>query len=115
MLCSFRQAMRKRARVHYQVEEWRPYQCQCLSGHNSHRGDFAAVLVTSCAKMAGRRKENRSEKRNDFLDKDAKPDERKYLAGQNRSSFRRQPEICGRLRAALSHARARMSFTSLLC
>lgn len=60
------------------------------------------VSLTSCGKKGPEDEKKTAQKsEDDFLDKDAKPDERKYLPrGKAVLHCHRQPEICGRLYAA---------------
>ena len=70
------------------------------------------VLLTSCGKKGPEGEKNTAQKsEDDFLDKDAKPDERKYLVAAKpffvAVANRRYPDAYALLS---SHARARMSF-----
>jgi hypothetical protein len=84
----------------------------CLSCHNSHRGNsIAGVADKLWEQNCGRRKENRSKKRGRFLDKDAKPDERKYLLAAKPFFIAVANRKYADAYALLSsHARAQMSF-----
>src|SRR6266478_3430676 len=70
------------------------------------------VLLTSCGKKTQGRKEKTAQKsEDDFLDKDAKPDERKYLAAAKPFFIAVANRKYADAYALLSsHARARMSF-----
>src|ERR1700758_2046887 len=70
------------------------------------------TMLTSCGKKGPEGEKNTAQKsEDDFLDKDAKPDERKYLVAAKpffiAVANRRYPDAYALLS---SHARARMSF-----
>src|SRR5947207_11129506 len=73
---------------------------------------IAAILLTSCGKKAPEGKKNTAQKsEDDFLDKDAKPDERKYLVAAKPFFIAVANRKYADAYALLSsHARARMSF-----
>lgn len=62
-----------------------------------------SVLLTGCGKTSrDGEKKSVQKSEDDFLDKDAKPDEQKYLLAVKPFFYRRrQPKIRGRLRATL--------------
>ncbi len=73
---------------------------------------IAAILLTSCGKKAPGGEKNTAQKsEDDFLDKDAKPDERKYLVAAKPFFIAVANRKYADAYALLSsHARARMSF-----